>query len=98
MVYKYFHNNSPAYLTELLIRKQPQTNWNLRINLDTLLLDHKPLNRNKLQNYRNRSFSYAAPTIWNVLPLHVRKSSSIDIFKSNLKNYYFNLWNDKKNV
>ncbi len=32
-----------------------------------------------------RSFAYAAPTIWNSLPFHIRSSSSLASFHSALK-------------
>src|SRR5438132_506807 len=36
-----------------------------------------------------RSFSYAAPTVWNALPFHLRSCSNISSFCSNLKTHYF---------
>ena len=43
----------------------------------------------KLVNYGQRSFSYAAPKLWNELPDSVRHSESISIFKTKLKTYLF---------
>jgi hypothetical protein len=37
----------------------------------------------KLVNYGQRSFSYAAPKLWNELPDSVRHSESISTFKQN---------------
>jgi len=37
----------------------------------------------------SRGFSYAAPSVWNKLPLEIHNSSSFTSFKSNLKTYYF---------
>ena len=34
------------------------------------------------------SFRVAAPSVWNFLPLHVRSSPSIDVFKRELKTYF----------
>ena len=36
-----------------------------------------------------RSFFFAAPTIWNSLPLHIRSLQSISSFRSALKHYLF---------
>ena len=36
-----------------------------------------------------RSFQYAAPTEWNKLPLLIRESPSLDIFKTQLKMFLF---------
>ena len=36
-----------------------------------------------------RSFHFAAPTIWNSLPLHLRTSTSVSSFRSHLKAYLY---------
>ena len=36
-----------------------------------------------------RSFSAAAPKLWNDLPLELRQVTSLDSFKSRLKTYLF---------
>ena len=45
--------------------------------------------RAKLKSYGERSFQYTAPTEWNKLPLLIRESSSLDIFKTHLKTFLF---------
>ena len=35
------------------------------------------------------AFSYAAPQIWNAIPLNIRNSPSVSSFERNLKTYYF---------
>ena len=59
-----------------------------RSSVDTCLL--------KLQLYKcktksDRAFSYFGPSVWNSLPLHIRKSTTIDAFKSALRTHLFNL-------
>ena len=39
----------------------------------------------------NRSFSAAAPALWNNLPLPIRSAQSIEVFKSLLKTHLFSL-------
>ena len=39
----------------------------------------------------SRAFRVAAPSVWNSLPLHVRLSPSIDIFKRELKTHLFTM-------
>ena len=39
----------------------------------------------KLKAYGERSFTFAAPTEWNKLPLDIKKASTIDCFKKKLK-------------
>ncbi|KAI5609353.1 hypothetical protein C0J50_9524, partial [Silurus asotus] len=36
-----------------------------------------------------RSFSYKAPQLWNSLPISVRDSDTVSVFKSRLKTYLF---------
>ena len=38
-----------------------------------------------------RVFRDAAPSIWNSLPLHIRQSPSVDIFRRELKTYLFSM-------
>ena len=43
--------------------------------------------KTRLKSYRDRSFSKAAPILWNALPLTIR---ACDTFQSALKSYIFN--------
>ena len=43
----------------------------------------------RLVTYGDRSFSVAGPKLWNNLPLQIRKSSSIQSFKKELKSHLF---------
>ena len=36
-------------------------------------------------------FSYNGPKLWNYLPVHIRKTTIIDIFKDKLKDY---IWDE----
>ena len=45
--------------------------------------------RAKLKTYGERSFQHAAPKEWNNLPLDIRESPSLAIFKSRLKTFLF---------
>ena len=42
-----------------------------------------------LESYGKRAFSVAAPRLWNSLPMELKTSTSIDIFKKKLKTYLF---------
>ena len=48
---------------------------------DYLLLETKKVNT----NYGKRTFEYAAPRLWNALPLEVRMEEDIDKFKQQIK-------------
>ena len=39
----------------------------------------------------SRAFRVAAPSVWNALPLHVRSSPSIDVFRRELKTHLFTM-------
>ena len=43
------------------------------------------------KSFGDRSFSVAAPTLWNALPVSLRSTKCISTFKSNLKTYLFKL-------
>ena len=43
----------------------------------------------RLKTYGGRAFAVAALRLWNSIPLELRSSSSIDIFKGQLKTYLF---------
>ena len=83
LVYKSLHNQSPSYITDLLSVK-PAANYALRSSAillcsfqkSTALGDH-------------RAFAHAAPALWNSLPLTIRTSNSLAIFKKQLKTFLF---------
>ena len=82
-VYKSQNGLAPAYLRDLLHAYTPSRK--LR-SADKSFL-HQPHYRTK--SYGGRAFAVAAPKMWNELPLEVRLSDSLDIFKKKLKTYLF---------
>ena len=83
ITYKALNGLAPSYIRDML---QPlKSTINLRSSMKGLL-SVPPI---KLVNYGQRSFSYAAPKLWNELPDSVRHSESISIFKTKLKTYLF---------
>ena len=83
IVYKCIHGLAPAYLEELL--KIKVNTRDLRSS-NRLELD-PPFTRSALAY--ERAFSYAGPRLWNKLPCTIKESSSINVFKSNLKTHLF---------
>lgn len=83
LVYKCINGSAPQYLSELLSQKIVYSS--LRSSSDLFQL-HVPIPTSK---YGENAFSYAAPYQWNKLPQDIRLCSSIDMFKSSLKTYYF---------
>ena len=78
---------APAYISDLInVRKH--THYSLRSNSGTILL--YPAGKMK-KILGDRSFSVAAPTLWNTLPVSLRNTDSILTFKCSLKTYLFEL-------
>jgi len=85
MVFKALHNMSPDYIVDLLgVYKSGRT---LRSSNQLLLT--VPYSKKKTRG--DRAFSVAAPKLWNNLPANIRQAQTIEIFKSHLKTYLFNL-------
>ena len=76
------------YLVTSLIHIKTITCYSLR-STEGVLLKH-PSGRMK-KSFGDRSFSVAAPTLWNALPVSLRMIKCISTFKSNLKTYLFKL-------
>ena len=75
-VYKCLHvENFPSYLKDLITPYTPSRN--LRSGSQYLL--EKPFK--KLKTFGKKSFHYAAPEVWNSLPLELRSCSSLPLFK-----------------
>ena len=79
MTYKCIHNQAPTYLKDLIKEYEPSRT--LRSASQHLLA--VPVTR--LKSYGDRSFAKAAPSLWNELPLQIRESDSLDIFKSRIQ-------------
>ena len=82
------HGMAPDYLHHL-ISVLPLSRYNLRRNDDYATLLTFPKIRTK-KTLADRSFSCAAPRLWNLLPTTIRSTSSLDIFKIRLKTFLFN--------
>ena len=86
LTYQAYHNTSPDYLCELITPYCCARN--LRSNDMMLVRPCHPGPR--LKTYGEKCFQFAGPKEWNNLPLLIRESPSIYIFKSRLKTYLFN--------
>ena len=86
LCYKSLNGLSPSYMASMLeYRNVPSDRCTLRN--DTMQLLKEPLAR--LKTHGDRAFSVHAPRLWNVLPLSLRLSTSLDCFKKNLKTRLF---------
>ena len=85
LTFKCIYGLAPTYLSDLISIKSNSL-YNLR-STGKLLLDHPK--RKMLITLGARSFSAAAPKLWNELPLELRQATSLNSFKSRLKTYLF---------
>jgi hypothetical protein len=76
--------NGPAYLTSLLTKKMPSRHLRSAASSEGCYV--VPFNKKK--TFSDRSFSTVGPRLWNELPIDIRQSDSVDIFKSKLKTWY----------
>ena len=87
MVFKCLNQSDfPSYLKDLISIYTPTRE--LRSSSDRFLLV-KPFMR--LATFGQRSFHYAAPTVWNALPYEIRSLKNLQIFKTKLKTHYFKI-------
>ena len=82
-VYKILHNQAPAYLSDLITVRVPK-----RLTRSAFTPVLEPANWEQ-KHFGYRSFSNAAPTLWNALPIEIRLSPSVASFKTSLKTYLF---------
>ena len=90
LTYKALNGLAPCYLSDLLSYRS--SCYSLRSVTNKLLVEP----RAKLTTYGFRSFSFAAPRLWNRLPLNIRSCSSVSSFKSRLKTFLFTLFLDNR--
>ena len=81
--FKILNGLAPSYLNNFVVKAIP-SEFNLRSNQDDMKLMELSGTANT-KTIKSQMIQY-----WNCLPYNVRISSSITIFKRNLKTYYFN--------
>ena len=78
------HGQAPGYLSNLLTIHGPRRTLRSAADMQRLV---EP--RFNVASYGGRAFMCAGPRLWNALPLSVRGSTSVDMFKSRLKTHLF---------
>ena len=81
--YKCLNNQAPSYLADMVSVYSPPRA--LR-SADALLLSTSHSN---MASWGDRTFASALSTLWNSLPLEIRRSPSLTDFKRDLKRYLF---------
>lgn len=88
LTHKCLHGHAPGYLKDLVVARSVSGCYNLRVHDDRWLL--QPVT--DLNFVKSKSmFSFAAPKVWNSLPLSLREIDSLSLFKTRLKTYFFNI-------
>ena len=85
-IYNILNFLAPTYLSSLISLKLP-SKYNLRNSNDNLLLSY-PHFKSKA-TLGDRSFTCAAPKLWNALPFDIRSASTVSILKAKLKTHLF---------
>ena len=83
LTFKSLNGLAPVYVDEMIHRYVP--NRKLRSSSAFLLKQNKW----NLKSYGFRTFTVAALFLWSSLPLEVKSSPSLNIFKSKLKTHLF---------
>ena len=84
LCYNCLNSTAPDYFTELLRIYKPASQH--RSSSDTSIFC---IPTARTLSLGQRSFSYAAPAVWNTLPYDVRSSNTMSSFKSLFKTYLF---------
>jgi len=84
LTYKVRSTSTPSYLSSIKTTKQ-STGYSLRSSSAPQLTVP-----GVKTEFARCAFRVAAPQIWNVLPVNVQSSQSVNVFKSRLKTFLFN--------
>ena len=85
MTFRCLNDSAPVYLSDLVKLYKPTRD----LRSDTSRTIVSPPFR--LAKYGGRSFTCAAPSIWNAIPISVRSETDQRLFKSRLKTHLFSL-------
>jgi hypothetical protein len=90
LMYRIYTHTSPSYLSSLVtLCSSIQSRRGLRSSSQGDFVVTR-----SLKKLGNRAFALAGPAEWNKLPDFIRKSSTLSIFKTNLKTYLFKIYYD----
>ena len=83
LTYKCLNGQGAEYLCALL--SVHSSKRELKSSVQNLLY----IPRTVFKSCGDRAFSFAAPTLWNSLPVHIKNAKTVESFKSGLKTYLF---------
>ena len=88
LTHKAVNNNAPEYLCDLIRLNVKSTIIRTRASFDPCLLCVPPISKTCANSFFDRSFVYAAPTLWNALDLDIRLLP-FDAFKKRVKTHLY---------
>ena len=80
-IYTFFNSESLEYFNEIYFLAEP-SNINTRSSFQSL---KQPLRKS---NKGLNNASYSGPSLWNKLPIEIKRPGSTNSFKHNVKNHY----------
>jgi hypothetical protein len=86
LTFQCLHGSAPAYLSELIKPYRPASQ-----SRSATSPSFPCIPRIRLETYGARSFSHAAPTLWNKLSEDIRAINSMSLFRSRLKTHPFKI-------
>ena len=88
LTHKAVTNTAPEYLCDLIRLNVKSTTIRTRASFDPCLLCGPPFSKTCANSFFDRSFVYAAPTLWNALDLDIRLLP-FDAFKKRVKTHLY---------
>ena len=84
LMYKCIKGSAPQYLSEVVIKDHGHS-------LRSATLNNLPTVRCNTAIAHNSAFSSTGPRLWNMLPNDIKSSSDLEVFKTRLKTFLFNV-------
>lgn len=85
--FKAIYGIAPVYIMDL-VKLQSDFRYNLRSANSCLLAPYSHITKRTMGD---RSFSVAAPSLWNTLPCELRAITDLAVFKRHLNTYLFRI-------
>ena len=79
--YKFFNSDSPEYFNEIYFPAESS-------NINTQSFFQRLKDPLRKSNKGLNSASYSSPSLWNKLPIEIKRPESTNSFKQNVKNHY----------
>ena len=89
MTHNIINNTAPEYLCDLIRFNVKSTTIRTRASFDPCLLCDPPISKMCANSLFDRSFMYAAPTLWNALDLDIQLLSFDAFKKKESRHIYF---------